>query len=115
MKLDSCGVCGGDNSTCRVIAGIFSNPKMPYGYNMIATLPRGAANITIQQVKPSANFLALRHQGGEFFLNGNWMANVSGHYYSAGTAFTYQRSDFFTGDMVTAKGPLQQPVDVIVR
>lgn len=114
MQLDSCGVCGGDNSTCRVIAGIFSNPKMPYGYNMIATLPRGAANITIQQVKPSANYLALRHQGGEFFLNGNWMANVSGHYYSAGTAFTYQRSDYFTGDMVTAKGPLHQPVDVIL-
>lgn len=57
VVLDSCGVCGGDNSSCRVIAGVFSHPKMPYGYNMIATLPRGAANITIQQIKPSANYL----------------------------------------------------------
>lgn len=114
MELDSCGTCGGDNSSCRVIAGVFSNPKMPYGYNMIATLPRGAANITIQHVKPSANYLALRHQGGEFFLNGNWVANISGHYYSSGTVFTYQRSDLFTGDKVTAMGPLLTPVDVIL-
>ena len=57
VLLDSCGVCGGNNSTCRIIAGVFSHSKMPYGYNMIATLPRGATNITIQQVKPSANYL----------------------------------------------------------
>ena len=57
---------------------------------------------------------ALRHQGGEFFLNGNWAANVTGRYYSAGTTFMYQRSDFYAGDKVTAKGPLLQPIDVIV-
>ncbi|XP_050732888.1 thrombospondin type-1 domain-containing protein 4-like isoform X1 [Eriocheir sinensis] len=114
VQLDSCGVCGGDNTSCRVIAGVFSHPKMPYGYNMIATLPRGAANITIQHVKPSTNYLALRHPGGEFFMNGNWAANVSGYYHSSGTAFAYQRADPYAGDKVTAMGPLLQPVDVML-
>nr|XP_053639191.1 thrombospondin type-1 domain-containing protein 4-like isoform X2 [Cherax quadricarinatus] len=114
LRLDSCGHCGGDNSSCRVIAGIFSRAKMPYGYNLIATLPRGAANITIQHVKPSTNYLALRHQGGEFFVNGNWAVNASGNYHSDGTTFTYQRPEHFQGDKVTAAGPLHQPVDVML-
>ncbi|XP_069181439.1 thrombospondin type-1 domain-containing protein 4 isoform X1 [Procambarus clarkii] len=114
LRLDACGHCGGDNSSCRVIAGVFSRAKMPYGYNVIATLPRGAANITIQHVKASTNYLALRHQGGEFFINGNWAVNGSGNYQSDGTTFTYQRPEHFQGDKVTAVGPLQQPVDVML-
>ncbi|XP_042239108.1 ADAMTS-like protein 4 [Homarus americanus] len=114
LRLDSCGHCGGDNSSCRVIAGIFSRAKMPYGYNLIATLPRGAANITIQHVKPSTNYLALRHQGGEFFVNGNWAVNASGNYLSGGTTFTYLRPERYQGDKVTAMGPLDQPVDVML-
>ncbi|XP_047477820.1 thrombospondin type-1 domain-containing protein 4-like, partial [Penaeus chinensis] len=109
-RLDSCGQCGGDNSTCRVIAGIFSRVRMPYGYNIIATLPAGATNITIQHSKPSTNYLALRLQGGDFFINGNWAVNGSGNYPAAGTLFAYQRPEMFLGDKVVAAGPLAQPV-----
>lgn len=114
LKFDTCGECGGDNSTCRVIGGIFSRVTMPYGYNLIATLPGGAANLTIQHVSPSVNFLALRQQGGDFFLNGNWAANVSGHYQFTGTTFTYKRPDSYMGDKVIATGPLHHPVDVLL-
>ncbi|XP_071525609.1 thrombospondin type-1 domain-containing protein 4-like [Panulirus ornatus] len=114
LQLDSCGHCGGNNSTCRVIAGVFSRPKMPFGYNLIATLPRGAANITIQHAKPSTNYLALRQPTGEFFLNGDWAVNSSGNYPSGGTTFSYQRPERYQGDKVTAIGPLTQPVDVML-
>jgi len=54
-KFDGCGVCGGDNSTCRLISGIFTRPDMPTGYNLITRLPKSACNITINELKPSAN------------------------------------------------------------
>lgn len=114
LRFDSCGICGGNNSTCRVIAGVFSRAKMPYGYNVIATLPTGAANITIQHIRASTNYLALKHQGGDFFLNGNWAINASGNYQASGTTFSYQRPERYQGDMVTAPGPLHQPVDVML-
>ncbi|XP_066961626.1 thrombospondin type-1 domain-containing protein 4-like isoform X4 [Macrobrachium rosenbergii] len=113
-RFDSCGICGGDNSTCRIISGVFSRAKMPYGYNVIATLPSGASNITIQHIRPSTNYLALKHLEGDFFLNGNWGINSSGSYQAAGTTFYYQRPERFQGDMVTAIGPLQHAVNVMV-
>ncbi|CAL4122807.1 unnamed protein product, partial [Meganyctiphanes norvegica] len=112
--LDECGICGGDNSTCRVIAGVFSRARMPYGYNLIATLPPGAANITIEQIQPSSNYLSLRSKAGDFFINGNWGVNVSGDYPAAGTVFNYQRPQHFQGDRVTAQGPLHDPVDIML-
>merc|ERR1711962_801119 len=87
---------------------------MPYGYNLIATLPPGATNITIEQVQPSSNYLSLRSKTGDFFINGNWGVNVSGDYPAAGTVFIYQRPQHFQGDRVQAVGPLQEPVDIML-
>ncbi|XP_076047940.1 thrombospondin type-1 domain-containing protein 4-like isoform X2 [Oratosquilla oratoria] len=111
---DVCGVCGGDNSTCRVISGIYPRARLPYGYNVIATLPPGATNISIEQVKPSTNYLALRRQNGDFFVNGNWAINESGDYSAAGTIFTYKKPDRYQGDKVMAAGPLTEPVDIML-
>jgi hypothetical protein len=55
--VDACGVCGGDNSTCRVVSGLFTRPQLPVGYNLIAQIPRGACNITISELKQSRNYL----------------------------------------------------------
>lgn len=52
---DGCGVCDGDNSTCRLVSGIFTRPDMPTGYNLITRLPKSACNITINELKSSAN------------------------------------------------------------
>jgi hypothetical protein len=56
-RVDACGVCGGDNSTCRVVSGLFTRPQLPVGYNLIAQIPRGACNITISELKQSRNYL----------------------------------------------------------
>ncbi|XP_029428977.1 A disintegrin and metalloproteinase with thrombospondin motifs 8 [Rhinatrema bivittatum] len=74
-KLDKCGVCGGNSSTCRKISGSLNRSK--YGYNDIVTIPAGATNIDIKQrshrgVKHDGNYLALKAMDGTYLLNGDF-------------------------------------------
>jgi diacylglycerol kinase family enzyme len=48
MRRDSCGVCGGDGSTCETVQGIY-NERGSFGYNEILKIPAGSANIDISQ------------------------------------------------------------------
>ena len=59
-KWDKCGICGGDNSSCRVVEGSYNKPRLPYGYSLLLTLPTGASNVTVAQAAPSANHLGER-------------------------------------------------------
>ncbi|KAK4021073.1 hypothetical protein OUZ56_003004 [Daphnia magna] len=54
---DACGVCGGSNSTCQIVSGIFTEPQLPPGYNLVAQLPKGACHVNITEFKPSRNYL----------------------------------------------------------
>ena len=56
-RLDRCGVCGGNNSTCHVISGIFTRTRLPPGYNRVTSVPRGACNINITELVYSPNHL----------------------------------------------------------
>ncbi|KAK7793464.1 hypothetical protein R5R35_011647 [Gryllus longicercus] len=112
---DACGVCGGDNSTCRLVSGLFTRPSLPrVGYHLIATLPRGACNVSVTELKHSRNFLALRRQDGSYVINGNWGISWSGEYEAAGTRVTYRRQDAGLLETVTAPGPLTEPLDIMV-
>ncbi|XP_010865083.2 A disintegrin and metalloproteinase with thrombospondin motifs 8 [Esox lucius] len=80
VKLDKCGVCGGDGTTCRKITG--SMNKAIFGYNDIVTIPAGATNIDIKQkshrgIKHDGNYLALKTEGGSYILNGNFSVTTS--------------------------------------
>lgn len=105
--LDACGVCGGDSSACRRVAGLFTRPTLPPGYNLVATLPAAACNVTVAELRPSRNFLALRRQDGSFILNGDWAVVRPGEY----DGFTYRRHD---PESITAAGPLRSPVDIMI-
>ncbi|GAB6018954.1 hypothetical protein CHUAL_000596 [Chamberlinius hualienensis] len=114
-KWDLCGVCGGDNSTCRIVSGLYTMPQLPYGYNLIATLPKGACNVNITELLPSRNSLALRYLNGSYVLNGNWDINLSGNYEAVGTIFNYQRENDATRvESITAKGPTQDSIDMMI-
>ncbi|TSK13404.1 A disintegrin and metalloproteinase with thrombospondin motifs 20 [Bagarius yarrelli] len=76
---DKCGVCGGDNSSCRTVAGTFNNAQ--YGYNVVVRIPAGATNIDIRQVSYSGtpeddNYLALSDSHSNFLLNGNFVVSM---------------------------------------
>ncbi|NXA38976.1 ATS8 metalloproteinase, partial [Eudromia elegans] len=79
-KLDKCGVCGGNGSTCRRISGSLNRSK--YGYNDIVTIPAGATNIDVKQrsrggVRHDGNYLALRTPGGRYLLNGDFAVSAA--------------------------------------
>lgn len=72
VRTDYCGVCGGDNSTCREISGQFNPTTVPHGYTFVLTIPPGATNVEITKKTSNAsdNWLALRGEQGNYLLNG---------------------------------------------
>ncbi|XP_047921885.2 A disintegrin and metalloproteinase with thrombospondin motifs 20 isoform X1 [Anser cygnoides] len=79
-RRDKCGICGGDNSSCKTLAGTFNSAR--YGYNVVVKIPKGATNIDIRQHSYSGkpeddNYLALSDIHGNFILNGNFVVSMS--------------------------------------
>ncbi|XP_039367928.1 A disintegrin and metalloproteinase with thrombospondin motifs 20 [Mauremys reevesii] len=79
-RRDKCGICGGDNSSCKTLAGTFNSAH--YGYNVVVKIPMGATNIDIRQHSYSGkpeddNYLALSDTHGNFILNGNFVVSMS--------------------------------------
>uniref|UniRef100_A0A8K9X578 ADAM metallopeptidase with thrombospondin type 1 motif 2 n=1 Tax=Oncorhynchus mykiss TaxID=8022 RepID=A0A8K9X578_ONCMY len=67
---DKCGVCGGDNSSCKIINGNFTRSAKKQGFLKVLEIPRGARHLLIQEIKPTAHILAVKNQAsGQFFLN----------------------------------------------
>ena len=54
---DGCGVCGGDDSTCRLVSGNLTDRGGPLGYQKILLIPAGASRLRIAQLRPSSNYL----------------------------------------------------------
>ncbi|KAG8012798.1 A disintegrin and metalloproteinase with thrombospondin motifs 20 [Nibea albiflora] len=94
---DKCGVCGGDNSSCKTMAGTFNDAQ--YGYNTVVRIPAGATNIDIKQVSYSGkpeddNYLALSDSQSNSLLNGNFVvAMFKREITFKGTVIEYSGSD----------------------
>ncbi|KAJ7307202.1 hypothetical protein JRQ81_009193 [Phrynocephalus forsythii] len=112
--LDSCGVCGGDHTTCKLVAGNYSDTDVPIGYHRILEIPAGATRIHIREMAQSPNYLALRSHNGKSIINGNWAVNPPGRYEAAGTVFVYSRpgNERQEGESLMADGPTVEPIDV---
>ncbi|KAL7980352.1 hypothetical protein Chor_014681 [Crotalus horridus] len=48
--VDKCGICGGDNTACRVISGVFKHSLTNLGYHKIVEIPEGATKINITEM-----------------------------------------------------------------
>ncbi|XP_028666607.2 A disintegrin and metalloproteinase with thrombospondin motifs 20-like isoform X1 [Erpetoichthys calabaricus] len=96
-RKDKCGVCGGDNSSCKTLAGTFSSAQ--YGYNIVVRIPAGATNIDIRQHSYSGkpeddNYLALSDSQSNFKLNGNFVVSMFKREIPVqGTVMEYSGSD----------------------
>lgn len=55
--LDNCGVCGGDHTTCKLVAGNYSETHVPIGYHRILEIPAGATQIQVREMARSPNYL----------------------------------------------------------
>ncbi|XP_048375677.1 thrombospondin type-1 domain-containing protein 4-like [Sphaerodactylus townsendi] len=56
--VDKCGICGGDNTACNVVSGIFQHPLTNLGYHKIVEIPEGATKINVTEMSKSNNYLA---------------------------------------------------------
>ncbi|KAE8612598.1 hypothetical protein XENTR_v10012910 [Xenopus tropicalis] len=96
-RRDKCGVCGGDNSSCKTIAGTYN--IVHYGYNSVVRIPAGATNLDVRQHSYSGkpeddNYLALSNSHGEFLLNGDFVVSMFKREIKVGNAvIEYSGSD----------------------
>ncbi|XP_043937071.1 A disintegrin and metalloproteinase with thrombospondin motifs 15 [Protopterus annectens] len=78
-KFDKCGVCNGDNRSCKKVSGLFTKPI--HGYNFIVKIPVGASNIDIRQrgykgMAGDDNYLAVKNGNGKYFQNGHFIVSA---------------------------------------
>ncbi|XP_056591435.1 A disintegrin and metalloproteinase with thrombospondin motifs 9 isoform X1 [Triplophysa dalaica] len=96
-RRDKCGVCGGDNSSCKTVAGTFN--VVLYGYNVVVRIPSGATNIDVRQHSYSGkpeddNYLALSNSREEYLLNGDFVVSMFKREVKVGNAvIEYSGSD----------------------
>ncbi|KAJ8272288.1 hypothetical protein COCON_G00111470 [Conger conger] len=115
--LDKCGVCGGDNSSCQVVSGLFQHALTKVGYHKIVEIPEGATRINVTEMIKSRNYLALRSRSGRSIINGNWAIDRPGMYEGGGTMFTYRRPNEISntaGESFLAEGPTNEILDVFM-
>ncbi|CAN8029551.1 unnamed protein product, partial [Ixodes persulcatus] len=112
QRADRCGVCGGNNSGCRTYSGILTHRELSEDYQVLATIPAGATGIVVSAL---GNRLALRAvEDGRFIVNGNWTWDSAGVYPGAGARFLYRREDSTGAHSLEARGPLLQPVHIML-
>ncbi|CAL4065401.1 unnamed protein product, partial [Meganyctiphanes norvegica] len=98
---------------CRRVKGIFTRPTLPTGYNLIARIPEKSCNITVQEIRSSTNYLAIRSSNG-YIINGNWAVLPPGRYMGAGTGFLYSIPQREGNELIQAPGPLKDPIDIMI-
>ncbi|KAG5262200.1 hypothetical protein AALO_G00293320 [Alosa alosa] len=90
-KEDRCRVCGGDGSTCEMTEGLFNSSLPRGGYMEVVQIPRGSVHIEIREVAISKNYIALKSEGDDYYINGAWTIDWPRKFDIAGTAFHYKR------------------------
>ncbi|XP_018600208.1 A disintegrin and metalloproteinase with thrombospondin motifs 6 [Scleropages formosus] len=90
-KEDRCRVCGGDGSTCEATEGLFNDSLPRGGYMEVVHIPRGSVHIEIKEVAMSKNYIALKSEADDYYINGAWTIDWPRKFDIAGTAFHYKR------------------------
>ncbi|XP_056586848.1 A disintegrin and metalloproteinase with thrombospondin motifs 2 [Triplophysa dalaica] len=111
---DKCGVCGGGNSTCKIVKGNFTRSTRKPGFLKILEIPRGARHIIIREFKGTPHILAVKNQATDhLFLNDEGDFPESRTVIEKGVAWEYTNND----DMETLQttGPLKYGVLIMVQ
>ncbi|XP_041984810.1 A disintegrin and metalloproteinase with thrombospondin motifs 7-like [Aricia agestis] len=107
-------VLGVSEARCgrRLVSGLFARPRLPLGYSYVTTVPRGACGLNVSEIVSSDNYIALKISNGSYIVNGEFAISAPGSYEAAGARFIYSREA--GQDVVTAHGPILQPVDIMI-
>ena len=86
------------------------------GYVEAVIIPEGARNIRVEEVAEANNYLAVRGESGQYYLNGGWFIQWDGDYEAGGTTIHYTRKGDNGGrDKFVAPGPLKEKLHIMVR
>ncbi|GLD70636.1 A disintegrin and metalloproteinase with thrombospondin motifs 16, partial [Lates japonicus] len=88
---DACGVCKGDNSTCKIYKGQYTKQHYTNQYYGVVTIPAGARSIRVMELNTSSSYLAVRDAQRRYYLNGHWTVDWPGRHPIAGAIFEYKR------------------------
>ncbi|CAM5159830.1 unnamed protein product [Natator depressus] len=110
---DKCGVCGGDNSHCKVVKGTFSRaPKKP-GYIKMFEIPAGARHLLVQETDATIHNLAIKNrETGKFVLNEDNYVPDSKVFVDMGVEWEYRNDD--DRETVQTMGPLSNGIVILV-
>ncbi|XP_072231244.1 A disintegrin and metalloproteinase with thrombospondin motifs 2-like [Leuresthes tenuis] len=111
---DRCGVCGGDNSSCKIVKGNFTRSTKKPGYLKILEIPKGARHLLIQEFKGTPHILAVTNQEtGHLFLNDEDELPETRVVIENGVVWEYNN----TGEQesLQTSGPLKYGVLLMVR
>ncbi|CAL9701149.1 unnamed protein product [Knipowitschia caucasica] len=106
-SLDACGVCKGDNSSCKFFKGQYTLQHRANEYYSMVTVPAGSRSIRIQEKEVSTSYLAARSLKRKYYLTGDWTVDWPGKFHFAGAVFDYQRS-FNKPESLYAAGPTNE-------
>ncbi|XP_072534970.1 A disintegrin and metalloproteinase with thrombospondin motifs 16 [Salminus brasiliensis] len=110
---DMCGVCNGNNSTCKIYKGQYTKQHYANQYYGVVTIPPGARSIRIVELNTSSSYLALRNSHRKYYLNGRWTVDWPGRHSIAGTVFDYKRP-YNRPESLTSTGPTNETLVVEV-
>ncbi|KAG8008356.1 A disintegrin and metalloproteinase with thrombospondin motifs 2 [Nibea albiflora] len=111
---DRCGVCGGDNSSCKIIKGNFTRSTKKQGYLKILEIPKGARHLLIQEFKGTPHILAVKNQEtGHLFLNDEDELPESRVVIEKGVAWEYSNTE--EQESLQTTGPLKYGALLMVR
>ncbi|KAF7240471.1 A disintegrin and metalloproteinase with thrombospondin motifs 16 [Varanus komodoensis] len=106
---DTCGVCKGDNSSCRIYKGQFTKSHPTNQYHALVTIPAGARSIRVSEMNVSSSYIAVRGSSKKYHLNGYWTVDWPGRYKFAGSVFDYRRPHN-QPETLSASGPINESV-----
>uniref|UniRef100_A0A8C6Y7F7 ADAM metallopeptidase with thrombospondin type 1 motif 2 n=1 Tax=Naja naja TaxID=35670 RepID=A0A8C6Y7F7_NAJNA len=101
---DKCGVCGGDNTHCKVVKGTFSRAPKKQGCSYL--------NIPAPE-KYSPHFLSIKNRKtGKFILNENNYVPDSKTFIHMGAEWEYRNDE--DREMIQTMGPLRHSISILV-
>ncbi|MGH0116768.1 UNVERIFIED_CONTAM: hypothetical protein FKN15_051494 [Acipenser sinensis] len=110
---DKCGVCGGDNSHCKVVKGTFSRVPKKHGFLKMFEVPPGARHLFIQETDTTQHILAVKNQAtGKFILNGEGEFPESRAFIESGVEWEYHNDD--DKETIQTTGPLNYGIMVMI-
>ncbi|XP_053526881.1 A disintegrin and metalloproteinase with thrombospondin motifs 2 isoform X2 [Artibeus jamaicensis] len=111
---DKCGVCGGDNTHCKVVKGVFTRTPKKLGYVKMFEIPAGARHLLIQEADATSHHLAIKNlETGKPILNEeNDVDPNSKSFIAMGVEWEYRDED--GRETLQTMGPLRGSIAVLV-